>query len=253
MIANQSEELFAKFGALIDAAPAGPAPLVNAATPGVPVMSSLQIAEITGKNHPDVMRDIRNTLEQAGIGLSKFASSYHNAQNKEQPCYLLPRRECDLVISGYSVKYRLAIIDRWQELEAKQSFQIPQNLPDALRLAANLAEKNAQQAAQLAIATPKAEALDRLALADGSVCITEAAKLLQLRPKDLFRKLQQHAWIFRRGGAWNAYSNRLQQGYMEAKVTTVERSDGTERVCEQVRVTAKGLARLSELTEKNFA
>jgi phage regulator Rha-like protein len=84
-------------------------------------MSSLEIARITGKNHADLMRDIRNTLEQAEIGLSKFASSYWNAQNKEQPCNLLPRRECDLVVSGYSVKYRLAIIDRWHELEAKQA------------------------------------------------------------------------------------------------------------------------------------
>jgi len=39
------------------------------------------------------MRDIRATLEQADIGLSKFGSSYINAQNKEQPCYHLPRRE----------------------------------------------------------------------------------------------------------------------------------------------------------------
>ena len=86
-------------------------------------MSSLDIAAITGKNHADVMRNIRATLEQAEIGLSKFASSYRNAQNKEQPCYHLPRRECDLVISGYSVKYRLAIIDRWHQLESKeQSF-----------------------------------------------------------------------------------------------------------------------------------
>ena len=69
-------------------------------------MSSLEIARLTGKNHAHIMRDIRVTLEQAEIGLSKFASSYRNSQNKAQPCSHLPRRECDLVVSGYRVKSR---------------------------------------------------------------------------------------------------------------------------------------------------
>jgi phage regulator Rha-like protein len=86
----------------------------------VQTMSSLEIAKLTDKEHAHVMRDIRKTLEEAEIGEAKFGASYLSTQNKELPCYNLPRRECDLVVSGYSVKYRLAIIDRWQELEAKQ-------------------------------------------------------------------------------------------------------------------------------------
>ena len=77
-------------------------------------MSSLQIAEITGKEHRNVMRDIRETLDQAEIDPLKFEHIYRDALNREQRCFHLPRRECDLVVSGYSVKYRLAIIDRWQ-------------------------------------------------------------------------------------------------------------------------------------------
>lgn len=76
-------------------------------------MSSLQIAEITGKTHGNVIRDIRETLEQAGIGLLKFEASYLNSQNKAQPCYHLPRRECDLVISGYSMRPELKPPDSW--------------------------------------------------------------------------------------------------------------------------------------------
>ncbi len=40
--------------------------------------------------------DIRNTLEEAGIGESIFGSTYTDTQNKQRPCYILPRRECDL-------------------------------------------------------------------------------------------------------------------------------------------------------------
>lgn len=85
----------------------------------VVTMSSREIAQLTGKNHADVLRDIRSVLSEAEIGESKFAGSYFSEQNKELPCYNLPKRECDLVITGYSVKYRLAVIDRWHELEAQ--------------------------------------------------------------------------------------------------------------------------------------
>ncbi len=88
--------------------------------PNQPTMSSLEIAELTGKNHRDVLRDIRSTLEQAGIEVAQFCATYQHPQNKQSyTAYNLPRAECDLVISGYSVKYRWAIIQRWHELERK--------------------------------------------------------------------------------------------------------------------------------------
>ena len=80
---------------------------ITSAPAAVHTMSSLQIAEITGKNHADVIRDIRNTLEQAEVVASKFAGYYIAPNGKKNPCYNLPRRECDLVISGYSMKQKL--------------------------------------------------------------------------------------------------------------------------------------------------
>ena len=80
-------------------------------------MSSLEIAKLTGKEHNHVLRDIRTILEEAEIDVSKFGSSYVSEQNKALPCYNLTREVCDLVVSGYSVKYRYAIIKRWHELE----------------------------------------------------------------------------------------------------------------------------------------
>lgn len=83
-------------------------------------MSSLEIAKLTGKNHADVLRDIRVILKEAELGESIFAGTYSDVQNKERPCFNLPYVETQLVISGYSVKHRHAIILRWQELEANQ-------------------------------------------------------------------------------------------------------------------------------------
>lgn len=104
------------------------------------------------------------------------------------------------------------------------------------------------QAVQLAEVAPKVAALERIANADGGVCITIAAKDLQMRPKDLFHWLQANQWIYRRAGGmnWLAYQSRIQQGVLMHKVTTVERSDGTVKTVEQVLVTPKGLVRIAE-------
>ena len=89
-------------------------------------MSSLEIAKLTGKEHSKVTQDIERILNEAKIGHAEFRASYLSPQNKELPCFNLPRRECDLVVSGYSVPYRLAIIDRWQELE------VDNTVPDSI-------------------------------------------------------------------------------------------------------------------------
>ena len=81
-------------------------------------MSSLEIAELTGKKRPKVMADIKRVLEEVGIDPAVFGRIFLDSYKREQSCFNLPKRECDLVIAGYSAKYRLAIIDRWQELEA---------------------------------------------------------------------------------------------------------------------------------------
>ncbi|WP_322997493.1 phage antirepressor KilAC domain-containing protein [Castellaniella sp.] len=94
---------------------------------------------------------------------------------------------------------------------------------------------------------PQVQALERIAVSDGSMCITDAAKTLQVRPKDLFSFLRSHGWIYRRTGSDHdvAYQPKLASGLLEHKTTTVYRSDGSEKVTTQVRVTPKGLARLA--------
>ena len=76
------------------------------------------LAELTGKRHDNVLKDIRKILDDLEIDVLKFEAVYLGGNGQERPCFNLPRLECDLVVSGYSAKYRLAIIDRWQELGA---------------------------------------------------------------------------------------------------------------------------------------
>ncbi|HBV5155992.1 TPA: phage antirepressor KilAC domain-containing protein [Klebsiella oxytoca] len=96
---------------------------------------------------------------------------------------------------------------------------------------------------------PDVEALDRIAKAEGSMCITNAAKILQVQPKYLFRLLSESHWIYRRTGgrSWLPYQDKIQSGVLESKVTTVTRSDGSEKVVEQVLITPKGITKLAKM------
>lgn len=122
------------------------------------------------------------------------------------------------------------------------------NDPVAMRgLLLTYTERVIEQQAQIDAMAPKVQALDRIATAEGSLCITDAAKALQMPPRKLFDWLQRHHWIYRRHGtSWLGYSSKTQAGLLEHKVTSVAGPDGYDRVREQVRVTPKGLAKLSE-------
>ena len=114
-------------------------------------MSSLQIAEITEKRHDAVLRDIRNLLDQ-GVGAHNFVeSSYNNSQNKELPCFILTKKGCLILASGYNALLREKIINRWEELELQHrngGFQIPQTLSEALMLAAEQTKQLEQAKAE---------------------------------------------------------------------------------------------------------
>lgn len=227
----------------------------SATAGNVRTMSSVEIAELTGKRHQDVLRDIRNMLEPLGMAFAQFCAKVPSAGGRPMTVANLPRRECLILVSGYNIELRARIIDRWEELERQNA--APPSLPDLsnpkvlLSLLSDYANDKLALEGRVAEMAPKVEALDRLATADGSLCITDAAKALQIRPKDLFDYLSRNGWIYRRPNTsgYLGYQSRVVAGVLEHKVTTVQRADGSEKVTEQVRVTAKGLTKLSQLTQ----
>ncbi|TVL07985.1 hypothetical protein AYI82_12870 [Shewanella algae] len=96
-------------------------------------MSSREIAELTGKSHTHVCRDIRNMLEQLNVEQKPFLDFDNSGANGRTVAFFrLPRRECEILVTGYDVVRRAAVIDRWLELETKQR-QLPNMTPGPLR------------------------------------------------------------------------------------------------------------------------
>ncbi len=228
-------------------------------------MTSRDIAELTGKRHDNVMRDARAMLVElhGEGGVLSFEAIHRDPQNGQAyPMLALPKRETLILVSGYSVAMRAKIIDRWQELEAAAGARQPAlpNFADPVAAARawadqaeqrqRLAVENQKQAQALAIAAPKADALDRIATAtEGAVCLREAAKLAQVPERQFTQFLCDEGWIFKhtgRGG-WLGRADKEAAGLLELKRSTFMHPNGTDGSGVQVLVTPRGLARLGQL------
>ena len=220
--------------------------IANLATTAL-TMTSREIADLVGKQHSNIKISADRLSEKGVIGTLAVQEFTHNGNKYTE--YLLNKRDSLILVAQNCPEFTARIVDRWQELESKSSFQIPTTLSAALRLAADQADTIEAQQTKLAITTPKAEALDRITLSDGSMCLTNAAKVLGMPPKKFIDWMQQHEWIYRRAGSSKhiGYQSRVQAGYLDHKVTTFSRPDGTEKTVEQVLVTTKGLAKLAQV------
>lgn len=213
-------------------------------------MSSREIAELCEKEHRNVKRDIEKMLNNLKIDMLTFERIYKDSQNREQKEYKLPKDLTMTLITGYRDDLRFKVIKRVEELEAQKNQPAQLDDPNWLRgTLLTYTEKVLALQSQVDELLPSHQALERIAEADGSMCITDAAKALQMRPKDLFTFMRTNGWIYKRSGSsyYVGYQSKTTQGLLEHKVTTVYRSDGTEKVTEQVRVTPKGLTRLAKL------
>ncbi len=132
-------------------------------TAEVKTMSSREIAELTGKRHDNVLRDI--DFIHSNLSESSKSVSYKGYNNQSQREWLLTKRDTLLVVSGYSVELRARIIDRWQELEEQvRKAALPDfaNPAEAARAWANEYEQKLIAQEKLSIAAPKAEVYDRI-------------------------------------------------------------------------------------------
>ena len=95
-------------------------------------MTSLEIAEITGKEHYNVLRDIRDEIDKLGTerGQLIFEESYYiNEQNKQQPMYIANVQGILQLGARYSADVRYRLIEKVTKKEISQNY-VDNNLID---------------------------------------------------------------------------------------------------------------------------
>lgn len=204
-------------------------------------MSSREIAELTGKRHPDVKRDIQAMAKDLKEDVSSFAHIYLDGMNRQQTEYLLDREHTDCLLTGYSAAMRMAVIKRWRELE--EGGRVIATLPDfsnpAAAARAWAEEYEQRQVAQhaLAIAAPKVEFVDKYVESTGLKGFRQTAKLLRANEARFREFLLDKKIMYRMGGEWQAYQNHIDAGRFAVKTGTSE----SGHAFNQAKFTPKGV------------
>lgn len=203
------------------------APITTAKESKQPMITSLDVAEMVGKKHDKVIRDIRKImghLDEAKIGVVKyFTESHYKAGNgEERPMFLLTKKGCELystrMTGAKGTAFAVAYIERFNDMEEalQQPKQpaLPTNYKEALQhLLIAVEEKEAVQK-ELALVAPKAEALDVLTgNTDKLYTITQIATNYGMSGIKMNSLLNQLGVQYYRSGNWKLYAKYEGKGY----------------------------------------
>lgn len=205
-------------------------------------MTSLEIAEVTGKQHAHVMRDIRSLLSQ-GVSASNFGlGSYTDANGQKRPLFNLTPKGCLILASGYDAVLRERIINRLEYLEnGKKVIKTPQTYLEALEaLVATEKEKEQlrieteQQQATIELqdkeikeAAPKVNYYNNHLQSVNTLTSTQIAKQIGMDAEKLHKKLKETNVIYRQSGQWLLHSPYSTWGLHSTRTQTYTRSDGS--------------------------
>jgi anti-repressor protein len=214
-------------------------------------MSSVEIAERTGKSHKNIMRDIKKQFDGLKIGGLNYESTYITSQNKELPCYLLDKEQSIILASGYNVELRAKIIKRWMELEEQNQPKVPATMAEALKLAYEQAVLIEEQQATLTEQAPKVEFYDDVTGSSDTVDMGKVAKVLDMgigRNK-LFQFLRDHSILQKNN---EPYQNYVDRGYFRVIESRYSKPDGSTHIGLKTVVYQKGLDYIRKLLKKEL-
>jgi Rha family phage regulatory protein len=213
-------------------------------------IDSREVAEMVGKEHSKLLRDIRSYTEQLGqanFGQSDFftESTYVNSQNKKMPCYQVTKKGCEFIahkLTGVKgTEFTAKYINRFHEMEDAIKAHIPTGnelialaVVEAQKLLAQKEEeiKQLEDSVQqmdkvITELTPKADYADRILSSNDCMTVTQIAQDYGLSAVS-FNRILSRAGIQRKvGEQWILYAEYQGKGYVQNKTYDYEKSNGT--------------------------
>ncbi|ECY3258984.1 phage regulatory protein/antirepressor Ant [Salmonella enterica subsp. enterica serovar Alachua] len=208
---------------------------------GPVTMSSREIAELVESRHADVCRTI-DRLMAAGVIQGYAPTPYTHQQNGQTYHYYeINKRDSYVVVAQLSPQFTARLVDRWQELE-ESTGSVPQTLPEALRLAADMAEQNAQLSHKVQQDAPKVAFVNQYVEAGGAKSLRETAKILNMPEKAMIDTLLRDRVLFRQSGNLLPHALRQREGLFTVKTGTSDFGHAYT----QTRVTPRGVQWIAE-------
>lgn len=230
-------------------------------------MTSLQIAEATGKAHKDVMRAIRKMetawvkVQGRNFALLQKEVEVNNGGYKMQPYYSLTKEECLYIATKFNDEARAKLVRRWKELEEAHRPAVPQNYLEALKAMVKIEEQkqqlaleNHKQQEQIADISrenvelgnkitemlPKVSYYDRILESKSTMTVTQIAQDYGMSAVKMNRILSQLKIQRKVQGQWILYNNYVPCGYVHSKAVDIVRADGRRDVKYNTEWTVKG-------------
>lgn len=218
------------------------------------VVSSRVIAEGLGKRHADVLGSIDNILENGDFRSLCIPATYSvEGQKREYREYLLTKDGFTLYmfnIQGYN-DFKLAYINKFNEMEKSLRFQIPQTFAEALKLAYEQQLVIEEQKQKLIEAEPKVEFYDTVTGSETTIDFGQAAKVLNykgLGRNKLFQYLRDKDILMSNNTPYQRY---VDAGYFRLIETTWNTPSNDSMVYLKTVIYQKGLDFLSKIIEKD--
>ena len=221
---------------------------------GQAVTTSLAIAEGTEIQHKNILELIRKnpkdfqdfgpvafeTRKGKPLPQGGFAKSTEVAiLNEQQATLLLTYMRNNEIVKGFKKHLVKSFFDIREKLRSQMNPAIPQTLPEALRLAADLAEKNQKLLEEQKINAPKVEFTDRVVADNNAMTITKAAKLIGYPPRKFKDYIRQIGWLY--SNADTPMQHVITSGYMVLRYAHWTDNDGNYVEKPYAHITAKGM------------
>lgn len=227
-------------------------------------MTSQQIADLVGKRHDNVKRTIDMIVASGVIVQPQIEDGIKSANGVITKVYVFSgeqgKRDSIIVVAQLSPEFTAALVDRWTELEqqiAAPVVALPQDYLSALKALVMSEEAKERANAEIKQLQPKAAALDAISHSKGSTGIRETAKAVGMGQNEFVawctnpNKPMSARFMYRdHSGALNAYSHRIDQGFVTQKLSCFIGGDGRDRTAPKVRFTPSGVIQIAKLLQQ---
>lgn len=211
------------------------------------VTSSLQVADTFGKRHDHVADSIDSLKKDVpNFGEMFIETNLPDSYGRNRRGYYMNRDGFTLLAMGFTgskaLQFKLQYIDAFNEMEQQVKFQVPSTLPEALRLAADQAEK-------ISVLQPKADYTDKMLANPGLETTSVIAKNYGYSTREFNKLLHGLGIQYKQGKTWLLYAKYQDKGYTHVEPYGYTNSEGIDKVRNTMKWTQKGQRFLYDFLE----